>query len=54
MTMTLERPAASGAPLVEVKGLRHVYGKGGGGGGLLCHRDSADAKAKEAGRHNWG
>jgi NitT/TauT family transport system ATP-binding protein len=39
MTMTIERPAASGAPLVEVKGLRHVYGKGGGGGGLLVLDD---------------
>jgi NitT/TauT family transport system ATP-binding protein len=32
MTMTLERPAASTAPLVEVKALKHVYGKGGGAG----------------------
>ncbi len=32
MTMTLERPAASTAPLVEVKDLKHIYGKGGGPG----------------------
>jgi NitT/TauT family transport system ATP-binding protein len=31
MTMTLER-AASTAPLVEVRDLKHVYGKGGGAG----------------------
>jgi NitT/TauT family transport system ATP-binding protein len=32
MTMTLERPAPADAPLVDVKGLRHVYGKGAGAG----------------------
>ena len=32
MTMTLDRAAVSTAPLVEVKSLRHVYGKGGGAG----------------------
>jgi NitT/TauT family transport system ATP-binding protein len=32
MTMTLERPAQTDAPLVDVKGLRHVYGKGAGAG----------------------
>ncbi len=32
MTMTLDRPIASSAPLVEVKALKHVYGKGGGPG----------------------
>ena len=32
MTMTLERPTTSTAPLVEVKELKHIYGKGGGPG----------------------
>ncbi len=32
MSLTLERPAAADAPLVEVKNLKHVYGKGGGAG----------------------
>ena len=35
MTMTLERTAQTDAPLVEVKGLKHVYGKGGGAGLLV-------------------
>ncbi len=35
MSMTLERPAQTDAPLVEVKGLKHVYGKGGGAGLLV-------------------
>ncbi|MGI8841494.1 MAG: ABC transporter ATP-binding protein [Caulobacteraceae bacterium] len=35
MTLTLERPAGADSPLVEVKGLCHVYGKGGGGGLLV-------------------
>ena len=32
MTMTLERPAQNDLPLVEVKHLKHVYGKGSGPG----------------------
>jgi NitT/TauT family transport system ATP-binding protein len=36
--MTLERPAQTDAPLVEVKGLKHVY-KNGGGAGLLVLDD---------------
>jgi NitT/TauT family transport system ATP-binding protein len=35
MTMTLERPAGADAALVEVRGLKHVYGKGGGAGLLV-------------------
>jgi NitT/TauT family transport system ATP-binding protein len=35
MTMTLERPAQADTPLVEVKGLKHVYGNGGGAGLLV-------------------
>jgi NitT/TauT family transport system ATP-binding protein len=34
MTMTIDRPQVT-APLVEVKGLKHVYGKGGGAGLLV-------------------
>jgi NitT/TauT family transport system ATP-binding protein len=32
MTLTIDRPAQSNAPLVEVKGLKHVYGNGAGPG----------------------
>ena len=32
MTLTIERPAANDRPLVEVKGLKHVYGNGAGAG----------------------
>ncbi len=32
MTLTLDHPAANEAPLVEVKGLKHVYGNGAGPG----------------------
>ena len=32
MTLTIDRPAQSAAPLVEVKGLKHVYGNGAGPG----------------------
>jgi NitT/TauT family transport system ATP-binding protein len=32
MTMTLERPVQSDTPLVEVKNLKHIYGKGAGPG----------------------
>jgi NitT/TauT family transport system ATP-binding protein len=39
MTVTLERPAQSLAPLVEVKALKHVYGNGGGGPGLVVLDD---------------
>jgi NitT/TauT family transport system ATP-binding protein len=39
MTMTLDRPAQISAPLVEVKGLKHVYGNGGGGAGLVVLDD---------------
>jgi NitT/TauT family transport system ATP-binding protein len=35
MTMTLERPTESNEALVEVRGLKHVYGKGGGAGLLV-------------------
>jgi NitT/TauT family transport system ATP-binding protein len=35
MTMTLDRPAATDVDLVEVRGLKHVYGKGGGAGLLV-------------------
>jgi NitT/TauT family transport system ATP-binding protein len=35
MSDTLQTPVAVDTPLVEVKGLKHVYGKGGGGGALL-------------------
>src|SRR5450432_645754 len=35
MTMTAERPAQVTTPLVEVRGLKHVYGKGGGAGLLV-------------------
>ncbi len=31
MTMTLERPAVADAPLVEVRHLKHIYGKGNAG-----------------------
>ncbi len=39
MTITLDRPSQSTAPLVEVKNLKHVYGNGGGGAGLLVLDD---------------
>ena len=39
MTMTLDRSAQGLAPLVEVKNLKHVYGNGGGGPGLLVLDD---------------
>ena len=39
MTMTLDRSAQALAPLVEVKHLKHVYGSGGGGAGLLVLDD---------------
>ena len=39
MTMTLERSGQALAPLVEVKHLKHVYGNGGGGPGLLVLDD---------------
>jgi NitT/TauT family transport system ATP-binding protein len=39
MSLTLERPSQSLAPLVEVKNLRHVYGNGGGGPGLVVLDD---------------
>ncbi len=32
MTMTLDRSIATAAPLVDVRDLKHVYGKGGGAG----------------------
>jgi len=35
MAATLAKPPAEEAPLVEVRGLKHVYGKGGGGGLLV-------------------
>ncbi len=39
MTLTVERPTTSTAPLVEVKGLKHVYGNGSGGPGLVVLED---------------
>ena len=39
MTMTLDRSAQALGPLVEVKHLKHVYGNGGGGPGLLVLDD---------------
>ena len=39
MTMTLERSSQSLAPLVEVKNLKHVYGNGSGGPGLVVLED---------------
>jgi NitT/TauT family transport system ATP-binding protein len=39
MTVTLERPAQTNAPLVEVKALKHIYGNGGGGAGLVVLDD---------------
>jgi NitT/TauT family transport system ATP-binding protein len=39
MTVTLDRPSQSTAPLVSVKNLKHVYGNGGGGPGLLVLDD---------------
>ena len=35
MSLITERPAAANAALVEVRGVKHVYGKGGGGGLLV-------------------
>jgi len=39
MTLTVERPLANTDPLVEVKGLKHVYGNGSGGPGLVVLED---------------
>jgi NitT/TauT family transport system ATP-binding protein len=39
MTVTLERPVQSRASLVEVSDLKHVYGNGGGGPGLVVLED---------------
>jgi NitT/TauT family transport system ATP-binding protein len=39
MSVTLERPSQSLSPLVEVKDLKHVYGHGGGGPGLVVLED---------------
>ena len=39
MTLTQDRSAQTLAPLVEVKNLKHVYGNGGGGPGLLVLDD---------------
>ncbi|HEY2050495.1 MAG TPA: nitrate/sulfonate/bicarbonate ABC transporter ATP-binding protein [Caulobacteraceae bacterium] len=39
MTVTLERPQQLTAPLVEVKGLKHVYGGSRGGQGLVVLED---------------
>ncbi|MDE2355129.1 MAG: nitrate/sulfonate/bicarbonate ABC transporter ATP-binding protein [Alphaproteobacteria bacterium] len=39
MSLTLDRPAEVDAPLVEVKGLRHVYGGGKSGPGLVVLDD---------------
>jgi NitT/TauT family transport system ATP-binding protein len=39
MTVTVDHPLASVAPLVEVKGLKHVYGNGSGGPGLVVLDD---------------
>ncbi|MEO8925796.1 MAG: nitrate/sulfonate/bicarbonate ABC transporter ATP-binding protein [Caulobacteraceae bacterium] len=47
MTMTLERPAQTDAPLVEVRSLKHVYGKGGGAGLLVLEDVNLTLKAGE-------
>ncbi len=47
MTMTLERTAQTDAPLVEVKGLKHVYGKGGGAGLLVLEDVNLTLKPNE-------
>ena len=39
MTMALDRPPQANSPLVEVKGLKHIYGKGSGGPGLVVLED---------------
>jgi NitT/TauT family transport system ATP-binding protein len=39
MTMTLERPPTEAVSLVEVRGLKHVYGGGRGGPGLVVLED---------------
>jgi NitT/TauT family transport system ATP-binding protein len=39
MTVTLERPQQLAAPLVEVKSLKHIYGGGRGGPGLMVLED---------------
>src|SRR5271170_6157065 len=39
MSLTVERPAESLSPLVEVKALKHVYGNGAGGPGLVVLED---------------
>jgi NitT/TauT family transport system ATP-binding protein len=39
MTITLDRATQAAAPLVEVKNLKHVYGKGAGGPGLVVLDD---------------
>jgi NitT/TauT family transport system ATP-binding protein len=39
MTVTIERPEPITAPLVEVRGLKHVYGGGRGGPGLVVLED---------------
>ncbi len=47
MTVTLERPAQTDAPLVEVAGLKHVYGKGGGAGLLVLNDVNLTLRAGE-------
>ena len=42
MTLVTERPVADSAALVEVRGVQHVYGKGGGAGGGLLVLDNVD------------
>jgi NitT/TauT family transport system ATP-binding protein len=47
MAMILEKAARTDAPLVEVKGLKHVYGKGGGAGLLVLDDVNLTLKAGE-------
>ena len=47
MTMTLERANETQTALVEVKGLKHVYGKGGGAGLLVLEDVNLTLKAGE-------
>jgi len=47
MTMTVERSLGTDAPLVEVSGLKHVYGKGGGAGLLVLEDVNLTLKPNE-------
>ena len=47
MTLTLDRPAETDTALVEVKHLKHVYGKGGGAGLLVLEDVDVTLKSNE-------